>query len=82
MKLSAAVLVLYVLGVAALLLPGSPFRGEDGSIVQSVVVVNIAMFISLLFAILGIVYGRQVGTIPRCRPSHPPWQTGSAPSPP
>ncbi|MFJ8793505.1 AbgT family transporter [Streptomyces sp. NPDC102462] len=64
MKLSAAVLVVYAVGVAALLWPGSPFRGEGGSIVQSVVVVNIAVFIALLFAILGIVYGRQVGTIP------------------
>ncbi|MFF8846482.1 AbgT family transporter [Streptomyces sp. NPDC015127] len=62
--LSAAVLVLYVLGVCALLLPGSPFRGENGSIVQSVVVVNIAVFISLLFGLLGIVYGRKAGTIP------------------
>ncbi|MEU9796668.1 AbgT family transporter [Streptomyces sparsogenes] len=64
MALSAAVLVIYVLGICALLLPGSPFRGEGGSIVQSVVVVNIAVFISLLFALLGIVYGRRVGTIP------------------
>lgn len=64
MKRSAAVLVLYVLGVAALLLPGSPFLGKGGSIVQSVVVGNIAIFISLLFALLGIVYGRLVGTIP------------------
>ncbi|MGK7234484.1 AbgT family transporter [Streptomyces hygroscopicus] len=64
MRLSGAVLVLYVAAVAALLLPGSPFRGEGGSIVQSVVVVNIAVFISLLFALLGMVYGRQVGTIP------------------
>lgn len=62
--LSATVLVLYALGVCALLLPGSPFLGENGSIVQSVVVVNIAVFISLLFGILGIVYGRKVGTIP------------------
>lgn len=64
MRLAGTVLVLYVLAVSALLLPGSPFRGEHGSIVQSVVVVNIAVFISLLFALLGIVYGRQVGTIP------------------
>ncbi|GAA1106490.1 AbgT family transporter [Streptomyces javensis] len=64
MRLTGAVLLLYVLAVSALLLPGSPFRGEGGSVVQSVVVVNIAVFISLLFAILGIVYGRQVGTIP------------------
>ncbi|MGW0819278.1 AbgT family transporter [Streptomyces viridiviolaceus] len=64
MKLAAAVLGGCVLGMAALLLPGSPFRGEGGSIVQSVVVVNIAVFIALLFAVLGIVYGRQVGTIP------------------
>jgi aminobenzoyl-glutamate transport protein len=64
MRLSAAVLVLYVVGMCALLLPGSPFRGEGGSIVRSVVVVNIAVFIAVLFALLGIVYGRVVGTIP------------------
>jgi len=64
MRLSGVVLALYVVAVSALLLPGSPFRGEGGSIVQSVVVVNIAVFISLLFALLGIVYGKQVGTIP------------------
>ncbi|MGV9801966.1 AbgT family transporter [Mycobacterium sp. NPDC003449] len=64
LKLCAAVLIGYVLVVAALLHPGSMMRGGGGSIVQSVVVVNIAVFIALLFAVLGIVYGRQVGTIP------------------
>lgn len=64
MGLSAVVLILYAVGMCALLLPGSPFRGEGGSIVRSVVVVNIAVFIALLFALLGIVYGRVVGTIP------------------
>ncbi|WP_434449211.1 AbgT family transporter [Lentzea sp. E54] len=64
LAVTAAVFVVYVLGMVALLWPGSPFRGEGGSIVKSVVVVNIAVFIALLFTILGIVYGRQVGTIP------------------
>jgi aminobenzoyl-glutamate transport protein len=64
LKLSALVLVGYILVIAALLYPGSPMRGEGGSIVQSVVLVNISVFIALLFALLGMVYGRQVGTIP------------------
>ena len=63
LKIIAGVLVLYVVAVAALLLPGSPLLGKNGSIVQSVVVVNISVFIALLFAILGMVYGRRTGTI-------------------
>ncbi|MBL1118610.1 AbgT family transporter [Streptomyces sp. 110] len=54
----------YVALIAALLLiPGSPLRGEGGSIVESVVIVNIAVFISLLFAVVGFVYGRMMGTV-------------------
>ncbi|MGW3957797.1 AbgT family transporter [Streptomyces sp. NPDC004752] len=54
----------YVALIAALLLPpGSPLRGEGGSIVESVVVVDIAVFISLLFAVVGFAYGRVMGTV-------------------
>lgn len=53
-----------IAGIAAMLLPGSPFLGEDGSIVQSMVVENVAVFISAIFGLLGIVYGRITGAIP------------------
>lgn len=61
----AAVVVCFTLAVIAfLLLPGSPLLGEDGSIVQSVVIENISVFIALLFAMVGVVYGKAVGTVP------------------
>ncbi|WP_346922809.1 AbgT family transporter [Glutamicibacter creatinolyticus] len=52
-----------VLAVLALL-PGSPFLGEGGSIVTSVIVKNIAIVICVVFALLGIVYGKITGSIP------------------
>lgn len=64
LKITAVVFVACVAVIALMLLPGSPFLGEGGSIVQSVVVKNIAIFICLLFALLGIVYGRITGSIP------------------
>ncbi|NWJ74304.1 AbgT family transporter [Pseudonocardia sp. ICBG1122] len=64
MRVSGAVFALCLLGIAALLLPGSPFLGEGGSIVESVVVKNVAVFIAVVFALVGIVYGRLTGTIP------------------
>ncbi len=65
LKLAAGVFVLYAALVIALVsVPGSPLLGEGGSIVNSVVVVNISVFIALLFALLGFVYGRVVGTVP------------------
>ncbi|RYE39027.1 MAG: AbgT family transporter [Hyphomicrobiales bacterium] len=65
LKLAGVTFVFYVvLVVVMLLVPGSPLIGEGGSIVESVVVKNIAVFISLLFALVGFVYGRTVGTVP------------------
>lgn len=49
--------------VGLLLLPGSALLGEGGSIVNSVVILEIAVFISVLFGIAGYVYGRINGTI-------------------
>jgi aminobenzoyl-glutamate transport protein len=61
----AAIVAGFTLVVVALLLvPDSPLLGENGSIVQSVVIKNISVFIALLFATIGIVYGRSVGTVP------------------
>lgn len=64
LKVTAVVFVLCVAVIAVMLVPGSPFLGEGGSIVQSVVVKNIAIFICVIFALLGIVYGRITGSIP------------------
>lgn len=61
----AGVLVLYAGAVIAMMsVPDSPLLGDDGSIVNSVVVVNISVFMALLFALLGFVYGRTTGTVP------------------
>lgn len=61
---SAVVFVVAAVGIALMLMPGSPFRGEGGSIIQSPVLKNIAIFISPVFALLGIVYGRITRSIP------------------
>lgn len=66
LKLTAGVFGGYVAAIVVLTaIPGSPLLGENGSIAQSVVVSNISVFIALLFALLGFVYGRSTGTIPR-----------------
>ncbi|PXY29752.1 AbgT family transporter [Prauserella flavalba] len=57
--------VAFVLAVVALLLiPGSSLLGEDGTVVRSVVIENISVFIALLFALIGFAYGKTVGTVP------------------
>ncbi|WP_026077631.1 AbgT family transporter [Brevibacterium senegalense] len=53
----AAFLAFAAVVVLALLPASSPLRGEDGGIIQSVVLKNIAIFIGLAFVILGVVYG-------------------------
>lgn len=66
LMLTLGVFVVYVAAVVLLLmLPGSPLMGENGSIVQSVVMENISVFIALLFALVGVAYGRITATIPR-----------------
>ncbi|WP_338597269.1 AbgT family transporter [Saccharopolyspora sp. SCSIO 74807] len=64
LRTTGAVFLVCAAGIAAMLLPGSPFRGEGGSIVESPVVENVAVFISVVFGLLGIVYGRITRTIP------------------
>lgn len=51
--------------ITIMLMPGSPFLGTGGDLVTSVVVKNIAIFLCIIFALLGIVYGRITGTIPK-----------------
>ncbi|MFJ6269841.1 AbgT family transporter [Pseudarthrobacter oxydans] len=65
LTISGLVLVLFLAIMAVMLLPGSPFLGEGGDIVTSVVVKNIAIFLCIMFAALGIVYGRITGSIPK-----------------
>ena len=61
---TGVVFLVCVAGIVVMLLPGSPFLGEGGSIVESMVVENVAVFISVIFGLLGIVYGRITGSIP------------------
>lgn len=59
-------LALFVVAVlAALLPPSSPLRGEDGDLIRSVVLQNIAFFIALAFVLTGWVYGRATGSFRR-----------------
>ncbi len=64
LRTTGVVFLVCVAGIAALLLPGSPFLGEGASIVESVVIENVAVFISAVFGLLGIVYGRITGSLP------------------
>ena len=65
---ASATLAVLVLIIVAILLPAnSPFRGEDGGIVDSVILANIAVVIGFAFMLIGIVHGRIVGSIPNLR---------------
>ncbi|MDX3232358.1 AbgT family transporter [Streptomyces sp. ME19-01-6] len=61
----AGITLLVFLGVivVAMIPSGSPLRGEGGSIVESPVLSGIAVVLGVLFALLGAVYGRAVGTV-------------------
>lgn len=63
----AAFLAFAAVVVLALLPASSPLRGEDGGIIQSVVLKNIAIFIGLAFVILGVVYGYLTREFTRAR---------------
>ncbi|WP_243741146.1 AbgT family transporter [Streptomyces sp. 8K308] len=53
-----------VAAIAAAALPaGSPLRGEHGAVIDSPLVHNVAVFLSLLFFATGVAYGRAVGAI-------------------
>jgi aminobenzoyl-glutamate transport protein len=55
---------LYVAAVVLAVLPaGSPLRGEGGSIVDSLLLENIAVVLMLFFMVIGTVYGLTVGAI-------------------
>lgn len=48
---------------ALLFVPGSPLQGEDGSPLESVLITDVAVPISLAFIVVGVTYGVIVGTI-------------------
>ena len=65
---SLLVLVVVVVVIAAALIPsGSPMRGEDGGVLSSPIVTGIAFIMGLLFLVLGAVFGRTTGSLPRAR---------------
>lgn len=55
--------LLFLATLAAVLIPqGSPFRGEDASLLESPVLSGMALVIGLFFALVGWAYGRTAGT--------------------
>jgi len=55
-------ILLMLIGLA-LLPSGSPLRGEGGALLESPVVSEIAVVLSLMFAVTGAAYGMAVGTV-------------------
>lgn len=61
---AAGVAVVVICAVAAATLPASsPLRGEDGSLIQSLPVLNVAVIVAVVFAACGLVYGRVTGSV-------------------
>lgn len=57
-------LSVYIIGLIVATIPtGSPLRGEDGGIIDSVLIDSVAVFLALFFAIAGTVYGISVKKI-------------------
>lgn len=60
--------LVYILAPAAAVAPyGSPFRGENGSLLDSPLLSGIAIELSVLFLLAGTAYGSAVGTVRRAR---------------
>lgn len=61
---AAGVAVLVIGAIAAASAPSSsPLRGEDGSLIQSIPVLHVAVIVALVFAATGLVYGRVTGSV-------------------
>lgn len=58
-----AFVIMGVLLTAALAIPSSPLRGEDGGVLTSPLITGVAVVIAVGFLVLGTVYGLTVGTI-------------------
>lgn len=52
---------------AALAPPASPLRGEAGTVLESPVITGVAYLLGILFLVVGVVYGRTVGTLSTAR---------------
>lgn len=60
--------LIFVAAVVVAMLPvDSPLRGKNGAILNSPLLLNIAVVIALYFAVVGIVYGVAAGSIRRSR---------------
>ncbi|MEV0616407.1 AbgT family transporter [Nonomuraea sp. NPDC050404] len=60
--------LVYLLALAAAVAPpGSPLRGENGSLLDSPLLSGIAIELSVLFLVAGTAYGTAVGTVRRGR---------------
>ena len=55
--------IMAVLITLALAIPSSPLRGEDQGVLNSPLIVGVAVVIGVIFLIVGTVYGATVGTI-------------------
>ncbi|WP_209906186.1 AbgT family transporter [Paeniglutamicibacter psychrophenolicus] len=66
-KAGIAAAIFMALLVLAVVPQASPLRGEGGSIVDSPLIDNVAVFLMLFFATVGIAYGKTVGTIKSAR---------------
>ncbi|MCC5697226.1 AbgT family transporter, partial [Klebsiella pneumoniae] len=64
---SLALLAVVALLVIALVPAGSPFRGEDGGILDSPIITGIAYLLGVVFALTGAVFGRATGSLSRAR---------------
>lgn len=62
-----ALLAVVALLVIALVPAGSPFRGEDGGILDSPIITGIAYLLGVVFALTGAVFGRATGSLSRAR---------------
>lgn len=59
----AAGAVILGTALAATLPQGSPLRGESGTMSESIILLNMAVIMAVLFATMGFVYGRMTGSI-------------------
>lgn len=68
MRNAGLVVLIFVAVFAAALAPSaSPLRGEAGTVLDSPVITGIAYLLGILFMLVGIVYGRTVGSLTRAR---------------
>lgn len=68
LQLSAVALVIFLaVYFAFMFIPGSPFEGEGGNPMESVLLTDIALPISLAFLVVGLTYGIHSGAVKRLR---------------